>query len=277
MPISPDLTDGIIYEPRFHFISAIAQSLLNNNYLMAGTSDGNVWISIDGGTNWNTISSTLPDRYVTAVHFSPNTLFMAYATHSGYKDGEFIPHIHRTIDNGLTWTDISSNLPQLAVNDLQTYPGNDSILFAATDGGVYGTTDAGQTWNRIGNNMPVIPVYDIDRDPFSNKLLAGTFARSMWSYPIDSILVISGINENTINVDISVYPNPSSDYLTIKCDRQDFSDRHIYIYSAKGDLVSQSVFSRIGDNIYIKNLDQGIYFLKLENQKMEGVTRFIKL
>ena len=273
--ISPDLTDGIIFAPRFHFISAINQSDVNNDYLMAGTSDGNVWISLNAGVSWNNISATLPDRYVTSVHFSTTTQNLAYVTHSGYKDGEFIPHIHKTTDNGLTWTDISSNLPQLAVNDLQTYPGNDSILFAATDGGVYGTIDSGQTWNRIGNNMPIIPVYDLDRDPFSNKLLAGTFARSMWSFPIDSLL-ISGIEENSFNVNLSVYPNPASNYLTIQCDRFNFSPDQIYIYNAKGELVMNQSANVDARKINIKNLPAGIYFLKIETGKMKGVARFVK-
>lgn len=275
--ISPDLTDGIIFAPRFHFISAIDQSEVNSDQLMAGTSDGNVWISIDAGTNWINISATLPDRYVTSVHFSPNTQNTAYVTHSGYKDGEFIPHIHKTINNGASWTDISSNLPQLAVNDLQTYPGNDSILFVATDGGVYGTIDGGQSWNRIGNNMPVIPVYDIDRDPFSNKLLAGTFARSMWSYPIDSILATSGIKENTVNVDISVYPNPASDYLYIKSERKGFSPQRIFIYNLKGELVMAEMFNgKDQGKIDIEKLPIGIFYLRLETGKMQAVVKFVK-
>ena len=275
--VSPDLTDGNIFGSRFHVITAIDQSTVNSNYLMAGTSDGNVWISTNSGVNWNIISTTLPDRYVTSVHFSPNAQNLAYVTHSGYKDGEFIPHIHKTTDNGISWTDISGNLPQMAVNDLQTYPGNDTVLFAATDAGVYGTLNGGQNWNRIGNNMRIIPVYDIDRDPFNNKLLAGTFARSMMSYPIDSIFA-SGIKENVISVTISVYPNPATDQITIKSERLISSPQHIYIYNAKGELVIQKLRNgKVEEHINIQNLPAGSYYLKCVADKLQGVVKFLKI
>jgi len=81
---------------------------------------------------------------VTSVKPSPAFADYVYATNSGYLDNDFIPHLHRSKDAGLTWEDISGDLPPLAVNDVYILPGHqDSILFAGTDGGVYGTMNAG--------------------------------------------------------------------------------------------------------------------------------------
>jgi photosystem II stability/assembly factor-like uncharacterized protein len=273
--ISPDLTDGVIFGDRFHTITAVGLSEVNSNYIIAGTSDGNVWISTTAGVNWNNVTAGLPDHFVTSVHFSPNTQNLAYATHSGYKENDFIPHVYKTTDNGATWTDISGNLPQLAVNDLLTYPGNDSILFVATDGGVYGTVDAGISWNRIGNNLPVVAVFDIDLDPFNNKLLAGTFARSMWSYPVDSILVSSGMDHQA-DVDITAYPSPAVDFIYISGAGVN-AMQTVDIYSVKGDKITCNQISEgMRKKIDISNLSKGVYFITLESRYGKAYRKFVK-
>ena len=172
----------------FHSISTIAESRINANNVYCGTSDGNVWSSPDAGTTWNAITGTLPNRYVTrliASNVHPNVVFVS---HSGYKDNDNIPHVHRSADNGNTWTDISGNLPPFAVNDLELSNLNDSLIFAATDGGVYFTVDMGVNWNRLGTNFPLFQVYDVELEQATGKLLAGTYARSIWSIGVDSIL-----------------------------------------------------------------------------------------
>jgi len=188
-PISPDLTDGLIFGNTFHTISAIDESPQDSNILYAGTSDGNVWVSTDFGSNWNNISQTLPDRYVTSVIASPTDSSAAFVAHSGYKYNEFFPHIHKSSDYGASWTDISGNLPPLAINDICAYPTDDDILFVATDGGVYGTQDGGANWSRIGDNMPMVIVYDLEIEPTTQTLIAGTHGRSLMTYDLGQFLL----------------------------------------------------------------------------------------
>ena len=193
-PVSGDLTDGIIFEDRFHNISTIAESPVNNSFLYAGTSDANVWRSLNGGGNWTNVTSTLPNRYVTSIKASTVSASTVYVTHSGYKYNDTIPHVHKSTDNGSTWSNVSGDLPFAAVNDILPFPGNDNILFVATDAGVYFTENAGVNWSRVGNNMPVIPVYDIEYDAGVQKLIAGTHARSIMTISTDTLL--AGINNN---------------------------------------------------------------------------------
>lgn len=188
--ISGDLTDGIVYEPRFHTISCLSESPSLADKLLAGTSDGNVWRRDPVG-GWVNITTGLPERYVTSVHGSPTLPNRIFTTHSGFRDNEYIPHIHRSDNNGQTWTDISGDLPQIPVNDLLVLPNHaDSVLFAATDAGVYFTVNSGTTWARLGGNMPFVPVFDLEQNPVRKELMAATYARGLWTFPLDSVFVL---------------------------------------------------------------------------------------
>jgi hypothetical protein len=166
----------------------MAESPVQAEKLMAGTSDGNVWRREPAG-NWMNLTGNLPDRFVTSVQLSPTLSQRLYVTHSGFRNDEYIPHVHRSDNNGATWTDISSDLPQMPVNDLLVLPNHaDSVLIVATDAGVYLSKNSGAKWVRLGGNMPVIPVFDVELNPVRKELVAGTFARGIWTIPIDSIL-----------------------------------------------------------------------------------------
>lgn len=203
--ISGDLTDGLVFEPRFHNISTIAESPFRAGLLYVGTSDGNVWRTDNDGAAWVNITATLPNHYITRVICSKIDTATIYVCNSGYKEGDTIPHIHVSHDKGATWTNISGNLPALGINDVESVSLTDSLLFVANDGGVYYTMDAGTEWKRLGNNMPFIWVFDVEVDAPNKRLVAGTFARSIQSIPIDSILnyytninAIANISDDTI-------------------------------------------------------------------------------
>ncbi len=187
-PISGDLTDSIIYGNSFHTITTLGESPVNANFLYVGTTDGNVWRTLDGGATWDSLHSNLPNRYVTSIVASPDSANHIFVAHSGYKYNDFIPHIHYSIDNGDTWQDISGDLPQLAINNIFVIPeqGN-QVIYVATDGGVFGTLNGGDSWERLGNEFPYVPVYDIDWNVAKNELIAATFGRSILTYPLDSI------------------------------------------------------------------------------------------
>jgi photosystem II stability/assembly factor-like uncharacterized protein len=272
--ISDDLTDGQVSEDRFHVITTISQSSVEANNLYAGTSDGNVWASINGGSSWNNVTSTLPERYVTSVHASPNAAATVYVTHSGYRDNDYIPHIHKSIDNGQTWTDISGDLPQMAVNDLVILPGNENKLFAATDAGVYYTEDGGIEWTRLGDNMPMMAVYDIELNATGERLMAGTFARSIWSIDIGSI---TGISEAVTAGSLELYPNPVSNKLSVKIVTQ--LPVTINVYGSRGEVNLSGTYSMQNGLIEIntENLSQGMYLMDADDGEKKWTTKFVKV
>jgi Uncharacterized protein related to plant photosystem II stability/assembly factor len=188
-PVSEDLTDGNIFGSRFHTISTLSESALDPTLLYVGTTDANVWRGNPDAQTWDNITGGLPDRYVSAVRASPSSPDRVFVTQTGYRDNDFAPRIHRSDDRGDTWAPINGDLPNLAVNDLVVLPGHqDSVLFVATDGGVYGTTDGGIHWERLGTGIPFVPVYSLGLNPAEYRLVAGTHARSILSFPLDSLV-----------------------------------------------------------------------------------------
>jgi len=187
-PLSGDLTKGVLTEPRFHNLTTIRESPVTEGLLYTGASDGRVSRSSDAGSSWSTIDAGLPNRYVTDLECSFQNEAVVFATHSGYKDNDFSPMVHHSNNRGASWTAIHGDLPALGINDLEVYPGNDSIVFVANDGGVYFTLNLGETWARLGSGMPVVNVYDIELDLRLGKLVAGTHARSMMSLELSDFI-----------------------------------------------------------------------------------------
>lgn len=279
VPISSDLTDGIIHLTSLHTITSVAESPVNATYLYAGTGDGNVWRSMNTGGSWQKINGTLPKRYVTCVKASPNQASNVYVTQSGYKSGEYIPRVHRSTDNGQTWVDISGDLTQSAVNHIEILPGNENILFVATDDGVYITVNAGQEWHRIGNNMPIVPVYDIDINTQTNRLLAGTFARSLWSISIPQLVAtIPNAIDNLENAGVSVrvFPNPAVNFLQVEAFTE--GNANIRIYSIQGKLCKnlQTIWQNGRIHIPVSDLATGSYVVSVETNEKTYYSKFIK-
>jgi photosystem II stability/assembly factor-like uncharacterized protein len=188
-----DLTDGNIFGNRFHTISYLSESPITEGLLFVGTTDANVWRLPSPSSVPVNITGNLPNRYVTSVIGSPTVATRIFVTHSGFRANEQIPHIHRSDDNGVTWVNISGDLPQVPVNQLFILPDHqDSVLCAATDVGVFFTINGGTNWNPLGTGMPSIPVFDFALNPVRRELVAGTYARGIWTFPLDSILSQQG-------------------------------------------------------------------------------------
>src|SRR6185503_10615029 len=94
----------------FGTITTISVSPFNDDIIYVGTDDGNVQVTLNGGMTWTSVSSSLPDRWVTSIAASPNDENSAYVTLSGFRFGEAIGHIYKTNNLGVEWSDISGDL-----------------------------------------------------------------------------------------------------------------------------------------------------------------------
>lgn len=279
-PISDDLTDGNIYGDRFHNITTIDQSALTSDYLYVGTSDGNVWRSLDEGQNWQSINNGIPDRYITSIKASPHILNTVYVAVSGYKGDGHQPHVFKSNNNGTDWEDISSNLPQIAVNDILILPEDttDQRLFAATDAGIYYSLNGGTSWERLGNNMPVFSIFDIDYDPQNNKLVAATFARSIMSFDLNQVIDFDDFN-NTVSAvqtpdvafaaNFNTFYNIANQSLEVaalnKQNLNTASQANIQLYALNGKLVTQNTWSDLNSPLRLScnNTARGIYVVNI--------------
>ncbi len=272
--ISNDLTDGLIFEERFHNISAIDNSEINAQLIYVGTSDANVWVSTNDGGNWTNITGTLPNRYVTSVHASPNNTTNVYVTHTGYKYNSYTPHVHKSINNGSTWVDISGNLPQAGVNDIAIVPGNENMLFVATDIGVYVTMNGGTNWVRVGQNMPVVSVWDIEYDVASQRIYAGTYGKSLLSYDVNQVTV--GLMSQLFKpTPMKLYPSIVTDEFTIENNiSEDIGE--IKIYDTNGKLMKRVQANQAKAIVNINEFKSGMYLVELGNRNNNEVKRIIK-
>jgi len=258
-PISPDLTKGI--NDRFHVISTISQSPLNQNIIYSGASDGLVYVTIDGGSNWTNISEGLPERFISCVYASEIDENTVYISNSGYMNNEYIPHIHKSINNGETWTDISGDLPQFGINDIWIAPNqNDNTIFVATDGGVYFTTNGGTNWSKVGNNMPLVPVLDIEYDATNQRIIAATYGKSLMS--IDYSAVISDINTTVNNTKINCYPNPTSGILNFDIDE----NYTVKIVNLLGKIILETKINQNSNQIDLSTQKTGMYIVYLQGK-----------
>lgn len=275
--ISTPLIDEVVLLDATSNLSVLAESPFDRDLLFAGTGDGNLYRSEDYGTTWQKSDVGLPDRYITAITPSPTFESVVFVTHSGFKAGVNIPHVHRSDDLGAHWVDISGDLPQLPVNDILILPNNDDdVLFVATDAGVYFSRDAGIHWLRLGNNMPLIPVFDLEYNPVTNLLIAGTHAKSIMSFDLlqEGLRsdIQTAVREMTVR-EFDVSPNPASDYLQLP--DLSVTPIHMTIVDITGKIHQVRTIS--GSQVNIAGLQPGIYHLYLYTRKEISIARFLKL
>lgn len=260
-PISEDLTNGPYDGNRtFGTIVTLESSRLNSDILYAGTDDGNVWNSIDNGTSWNKLDVGMnTPRWTTAVLPDPQDEQTAYVSFSGFRYDSNDGSVYKTTDHGETWIDITGDLPDIPINDIQVDLRDNRILFVATDIGVYFSKNEGSSWEVLGQGLPNVPVIDIDIEQ-DGKLAAATYGRSMYYYIVPDVTSVNDIEF----VKANVYPNPTSDYINIDMVTSQ-ENLKAEFYSLDGRLVLSQ--NKLSANINLQHLPKGAYILSLKNKK----------
>jgi photosystem II stability/assembly factor-like uncharacterized protein len=164
---------GVIY--------AVAPSPKDVNLIWAGTDDGLIHVTHDGGKSWQDV--TPPEltawskvSLLEASHFDVDT---AYAAINRFRLDDLRPHIYRTHDGGRSWKEIVAGLPERAVvNAVREDPERKGLLFAGTEIGVFVSFDDGDDWQPLQLNLPVTSVRDLVIH--GDDLVVGTHGRSFW-------------------------------------------------------------------------------------------------
>jgi len=176
----------------FGTLSTIHESPLKFGLLYAGTDDGNIQVSKDGGYTWTNISQQLPKAtkglYVSRLIASAFKEGRVYASLNGYRNDNFTPWLFVSEDFGSTWKQIGKDLPAEPINVIREDAQNDSILYVGTDGGLYVSIDAGNTSMAWNNGLPKsIPVHDIAIHSRENEIVLGTHGRSLFIAKLDNV------------------------------------------------------------------------------------------
>ncbi len=173
IPKGAEKQRGVIY--------ALAPSFRAVNTLWAGTDDGQLWITRDGGKNWadatpKELSAWSKVTQISASHFDEET---AYASVSRFRINDLHPYVYRTHDGGKSWKLITAGLPALGpVDTVREDPVRKGLLFAGTENAVWVSFDDGDHWQSLQLNLPHTSMRDLWIH--ENDLIVATHGRSFW-------------------------------------------------------------------------------------------------
>lgn len=192
--ISDDLTTGgkkgnVAYGT----LTSISESPFQFGLLYAGSDDGFVNVSKNGGGDWTKISDSFPkDLWVSRVIASSHKKERVYVTLNGYRFDDFTPYVYRSDDYGQTWIHIGESIPTAAVNVIKEDPENENLLYLGTDNGLYVSFDKGASWNVFSKNFPNVAVHDLVIQPTAKHLIVGTHGRSLYKATIAPLQKMNG-------------------------------------------------------------------------------------
>lgn len=163
---------------------SLAESPVVEGLIYAGTDDGLIQITEDGGKNWRKLSKIkgVPEgSYIADLDadlFDANTVYAAFRNH---KQGDFKPYIGISRDRGRKWTLIQGDLPERgSVHTLAQDHVEADLLFAGTEFGLFFSQNAGKNWHQLKGNLPVVAVRDLEIQRRENDLVLGTFGRGIF-------------------------------------------------------------------------------------------------
>ena len=190
--------------PRRGVIYTVAPSYKDVKTIWAGTDDGLIHVTRDGGKSWQNVTppelkSWMKVSLIDAGRFDANT---AYAAINTFRLDDLRPHIFRTHDGGKTWKEITKGLPDGGiVNAVREDPVRKGLLFCGTEQAVYVSFDDGDNWQPLRLNMPATSIRDLV--VHNDDIVVGTHGRSFWI--LDDITPLRQINQTTANADAYLF------------------------------------------------------------------------
>jgi len=196
--ISGDLTTG--GKPgnvAYGTITNISESKFQFGLIYCGSDDGLVQVTKNGGGNWMNVSADFPkDLWVSRVIASSHKKERAYVTLNGYRWDDFMPYVYVSDNYGITWKNISGNLPASSVNVIKEDPSNEDLLYLGTDNGVYVSFNRGESWEAFSKGLPNVAVHDLVVQENAKDLVVGTHGRSIY---IVDISLLQQLDVNKMN------------------------------------------------------------------------------
>lgn len=243
----------------YNTITSLSESPQQEGLIYAGTDDGRIQVTENGGESWREIELSdidgVPDKAfindIKADRFDANTVYVAMDDH---KNGDFAPYLIKSTDRGESWSLISDDLPDrhLVWRVIQDHEKQD-LLFVGTEFGVFFTVDGGENWQELNGGVPTISFRDLEIQRDHNDLVGATFGRGF--YILDDYSPLREIDNQTLNQEAKL-----------------FTPRDTFWY------VENSVVGSMGDNYFkAENPPFGTvftYYLKdsyksLEDQRQE--------
>jgi photosystem II stability/assembly factor-like uncharacterized protein len=189
-------------------IYTISESPLDSNQVWAGTDDGNLQVTTDGGKTWTNVVKNIPGlppatwcSFVETSHYDKNRV---YATFDGHRLGDKTPYVFVSEDLGKTWKSLADTALKAYCHVIREDIVNPDLLFLGTEGGLYLSLNRGKGWARFTGNMPKVPVMDMTIHPRENSLVIATHGRGIMI--LDDLTPLRIIREGFADADVKFLP-----------------------------------------------------------------------
>jgi photosystem II stability/assembly factor-like uncharacterized protein len=204
----PDAVSKHVSTSFYGNIIALSESPKQEGLIYAGTDDGLIQVTEDGGKNWRKIDKFpgVPDRtYVTRVVASAHAAQTVYVSFDNHKNADFAPYLLKSADAGRTWTSIAGDLPARgSINAVAEDHIDPNLLFVGTEFALFFSPDGGKKWHRLKSGLPTIAVKDLAIQRPMNDLVVATFGRGF--YVLDDYSPLRHLKPEMLAKDATILP-----------------------------------------------------------------------
>jgi photosystem II stability/assembly factor-like uncharacterized protein len=271
--------DGVV---SYSTIISISESPILPGVVWAGTDDGNLQVSQDGGVTFTEVGKNLSGlpanslywiSRIDASHFDAGT---AYVSVDGHRSDDLKPYVFVTHDFGKTFESITHNLPASGnVQVIREDPKNRNLLYVGTEFGLFISLDAGQTWKKFMNNYPTVRTDDILVHPRDNDLIVATHGRSVWI--ADDISPLQQLTPEVLSQDLFLFDvRPAIAYLNDQQHGQQVGGQKVFVgeNAPRGASIDYYLKSAAGGDVKISIADAaGKPIRTLDGTKHAGINR----
>jgi photosystem II stability/assembly factor-like uncharacterized protein len=185
-------------------VFTIAESPVTKGLIWAGTDDGLVQLTRDGGKNWSNVTpKDMPEwSRISLIEASPHNPGTAYAAVERHQFDDIKPYIYKTTDYGATWAKLGKGIPDTTfVRAVREDPKNSNLLYAGTEMGVFVSFNGGADWRPMQLNLPRAPIHDLMVK--DNDLVLATHGRSFWI--LDDVSPLRQFSDKAASSDVFLY------------------------------------------------------------------------
>ncbi|HYH44390.1 MAG TPA: hypothetical protein VEG34_01800, partial [Thermoanaerobaculia bacterium] len=204
---SGGLTPDVTAAENFTTLIALAPSRRERGVLWAGTDDGRLHVTRDGGATWTSVEKNLrgvpANTWIPHIETSPHDPATAFVVFDDHRRSNWTPYVYRTTDYGKSWT-------SLATSDLRGYalaivqdPVDPDLLFLGTEFGLWVSLDAGKRWLPFRHGVPTVSVMDLAIHPREHDLIIATHGRGL--YILDDIRPLRAIDDKVMDAPLHLF------------------------------------------------------------------------
>jgi photosystem II stability/assembly factor-like uncharacterized protein len=201
--LTPDVTGA----ENFTTIITIAPSPIERNVIWAGTDDGRVHVTRDGGSTWTSVENNIKgvpaNTWVPEIKASRHDAGTAFIVLDDHRRSNWTPYVYRTSDYGKTWTSLATKDVQGYALSIEQDPVDPELLFLGTEFGLFVSLDAGKSWMKWKHGFPTVSVMGLAVHPRDHDLIIGTHGRA--AYILDDIRPLRAVSRETMTKPLHVF------------------------------------------------------------------------